>query len=161
MNKEYEYSFKVTSIDKYIEYCKKNNYKLEEEYNQTRTLYKNNGKIMARITKNDYKTNSIEILNFKDNNENNNTLKVCRESKDLIITNDNKEFVESLINILDLKEDKVLKRKRYVYTKNNVKFEIDNYTSPKMNVIGIEGLKEEVDKVYNELENLIKDTKEE
>ena len=161
MNKEYEYSFKVTSIDKYIEYCKKNNYKLEEEYNQTRTLYKNNGKIMARITKNDYKTNSIEILNFKDNNENNNTLKVCRESKDLIITNDNKEFVESLINILDLKEDKVLKRKRYVYTKNNVKFEIDNYTSPKMNVIGIEGLKEEVDKVYSELENLIKDTKEE
>ena len=161
MNKEYEYSFKVTSIDKYIEYCQKNNYKLEEEYNQTRTLYKNNGKIMARITKNDYKTNSIEILNFKDNNENNNTLKVCRESKDLIITNDNKEFVESLINILDLKEDKVLKRKRYVYTKNNVKFEIDNYTSPKMNVIGIEGLKEEVDKVYNELENLIKDTKEE
>ena len=25
MNNEYEYSFKVTSIDKYIEYCKKNN----------------------------------------------------------------------------------------------------------------------------------------
>lgn len=159
MNKEYEYSFKVTSIDNYLEYCKNNDYKLEEEYNQTRTLYKNNSKIMARITKNEYEKNSIEILNFKDNNENNETLKVCRESKDLIITNDNKEFVESLINILDLKEDKVLKRKRYVYTKNNVKFEIDKYTSPKMNVIGIEGLKKEVDKVYKELDKIIKNTK--
>lgn len=159
MNTEYEYSFKVTNIEQYIEYCKNNNYELKEEYNQTRTLYKNDGKVMARITKNEYETNSIEILNFKDNIPSDNTLNICRESKDLIVTDDNKEFVNSLIDILDLKEDKTLKRKRYVYTKNNVKFEIDNYTSPVMNVIGIEGLKNEVDEVYNELKNIISETK--
>lgn len=47
---EYEYSFKVDSLDKYINYCKTNNYELVEETNQTRILYKNNNGTIARIT---------------------------------------------------------------------------------------------------------------
>ena len=43
------------------------------------------------------------------------------------------------------------KRKRYVYFKDGVKFEIDNYTQPAMKVAAIEGEKEKVDKVYNEV----------
>ncbi len=155
MNKEYEYSFKVKDTKDFIEYCTLNKYKKKDEYLQTRILYKNGGPIMARITENIYNDKVLKVLNFKDDNLNDNTLKVSRESKDLIINYDNQEFVDSLIEILGLTNKKVLKRKRYVYEKNNVKFEIDEYTDPVMNVVAIEGLKDEVDKVYNELEKII------
>lgn len=159
MNKEYEYSFKVKDTKDFIQYCINNNYEKKEEYNQIRTLYKNNGPIMARITQNIYDSKIIKKLNFKDDNLNNNELKISRETKDLIITKENEEFVNSLIEILELTNKKTLKRKRYIYEKNNIKFEIDEYTSPKMNVVALEGLKEEVDKVYNELTQIINKNK--
>ena len=65
----------------------------------------------------------------------------------------------SLIEILNLNTKKVLKRKRYVYEKENVKFEIDEYIEPVMNVIAIEGKKEEVDRVYKKLENIFNKNK--
>lgn len=159
MNKEYEYSFKVKEIEEFINYCKDNDYVLEDEYEQVRKLYKNGGKIMGRITKNSYKNHSVEILNFKDDNLNDSVLKESRESLDLVIDDSNREFVQSLLDILDLPETKVLIRKRFVYTKNNVKFELDNYIEPKMNVVAIEGLKEEVDVVYNDLKQIIENNK--
>lgn len=155
MNEEYEYSFKVKDIKPFVNYCEDNNYNLVNEYEQVRTLYKNGGKVMARITKNTYKDNISEILNFKDDNISDSELKVCRESKDLIITDDNREFVDSLINILDLDNKKELIRKRFVYKKQNVTFEIDDYTKPLMKVIAIEGNKKEVDNVYNSLKEII------
>lgn len=155
MNKEYEYSFKVNDISPFVEFCKKNNYELEDEYEQIRTLYKNGKTAMARITKNTYPDKSIEVLNFKDDNLNDNILKVSRESKDLEINDENRDFVISLLEILDLDKTKELIRKRYVYKKNNVIFELDEYTSPVMNVVAIEGLKEEVDNVYKELNDSI------
>ena len=155
MNEEYEYSFKAKSIKEFIDYCTKNKYRKIDEYKQVRTLYKNGGKIMARITKNIYEDRTVEILNFKDDNLNNNILSVSRESLDLHITKENKKFVKSLISILDLNDEKVLKRHRVVYKKGHVKFEIDEYTVPKMKVVAIEGDKEQVDRVYKELENVI------
>lgn len=155
MNKEYEYSFKVKDIKPFINYCLSNDYTIEDEYEQTRILYKNGGKVMARITKNCYKDGDVEILNFKDDNLNSNILKVSRETKDLVITDENCDFVKSLLDILELKEEKKLLRKRYVYKKNNVVFEIDNYIEPKMNVVAIEGNKDEVDVIYNELKDTI------
>jgi len=146
MNEEYEYSFKVKNIKDFLDYCENNNYKKQEEYFQTRTLYKNGGAIMARITENEYEEKSEKILNFKDDNLNDKILKTSRESKDLIINKDNEDFVMSLIEILNLNTKKVLKRKRYVYEKENVKFEIDEYVEPLMNVIAIEGKKEETGK---------------
>lgn len=157
MNKEYEYSFKVKDIRPFINYCINNSYELKKEYEQIRTLYKNGGKIMARITKNIFKDREEEILNFKDDNLSDGVLKVSKESKDLIITNENREFVKSLLEILELSETKKLIRKRYVYTSNNVIFEIDEYTNPLMNVVAIEGLKDEVDTVYNDLKLIIED----
>lgn len=155
MNKEYEYSFKVKDIKPFIDYCINNNYQKNKEYEQTRLLYKNGGKVMARITKNTYENEVIEVLNFKDDNTNDSILKISRETKDLVITDENRSFVESLLEILDLKETKKLVRKRYVYKKDNVLFELDNYSNPKMNVVAIEGIKSEVDIVYNELKQVI------
>lgn len=155
MNKEYEYSFKVKDITPFIDYCVNNKYELKKEYEQTRTLYKNGGKVMARITKNIYKDSEVEILNFKDDNLSDSVLKVSRESKDLVMNDENRDFVKSLLEILELNETKKLVRKRYVYIYDNVTFEIDNYTIPTMNVVAIEGKKDEVDKVYNELKSVI------
>ena len=155
MNKEYEYSFKVKDIKEFIQYCVLNEYEKKEEYLQTRILYKNGGPVMARITENIYNDYVQKVLNFKDDNLNDNILKVSRETKDLVINDDNQEFVDSLIEILDLTHKKVLKRKRYVFEKNSVKFEIDEYIEPVMNVVAIEGLQEEVDVVYKELEEII------
>lgn len=155
MNKEYEYSFKVKDIKEFIQYCVLNEYEKKEEYLQTRILYKNGGPVMVRITENIYNDYVQKVLNFKDDNLNDNILKVSRETKDLVINDDNQEFVDSLIEILDLANKKVLKRKRYVFEKNSVKFEIDEYIEPVMNVVAIEGLQEEVDAVYNELEEII------
>ena len=155
MNKEYEYSFKVNDITPFIDYCINNNYELKNEYKQTRTLYKNGGKVMARITKNVYKDSEVEILNFKDDDLSDSVLKVSRESKDLIINDENRDFVKSLLEILELNDIKKLVRKRYVYIYQNVIFEIDKYTIPFMNVVAIEGKKEEVDKVYNDLKSVI------
>ena len=155
MNKEYEQSLKVKDVSEFIKYCNDNNYVKEDEYLQTRTLFKNGGPVMARITENEINGKVEKILNFKDDNLNDNTLKISRESKDLIVTSENEEFVESLLQILDLNNKKVLKRKRYVFVKEYVKFEIDEYLEPIMNVIAIEGIKEEVDKVYESLSELI------
>ena len=46
-------------------------------------------------------------------------------------------------------------RKRYVYINNNVIFEIDKYIEPVMNVVAIEGNKDEVDNIYNKLKVII------
>lgn len=106
MNYEYEYSFKVKDIKEFIDYCIDNQYEKKGEYLQNRTLYTNNGPIMARITENIYEDKKEKILNFKDDNLNENILNTSRETKDLIINEDNQEFVDSLIEILDLTNKK-------------------------------------------------------
>ena len=128
---EYEYSFKVKDLTKYLDYCKKNNYRLEEETNQERILYRN----------------------FKDENDSDEILKVSRETIPLRVTKNNKEAVLSILDMLGYQKDKTLVRKRWVYKKDKVTFEIDDYKEPKMKVVAIEGNKEQVDKVYQELED--------
>ena len=50
MEKEYEYSMKVKDIKPFINYCKKNNYNLINKTTQKRVLYRNDNKILARVT---------------------------------------------------------------------------------------------------------------
>ena len=157
MDKEYEYSFKVNDINKYLDYCKENNYHFIVQCEQIRTLYKNGGRVMARITKNIYDDKEEELLSFKEDNLTGEILHVRGESLELLITDTNRDFVKSLLTILEMKEAKVLKRKRYVYEKDGVRFEIDEYFEPKMNVVGIEGEKNIVDRVYNDLKNKFND----
>jgi len=94
--------------------------------------------------------NKKTLLDFKDDNQADEILKVCRESLPLEVTDENKEAVDSILDFLEYKKDKVLIRNRVVYKKGNVTFEIDKYDSPDvMFVVAIEGEQEAVDKVYN------------
>lgn len=161
MKKEYEYSYKVTSIKEFIKYCESNNFIKISETTQTRTLYKNDTYIMARITieEDNLKHTRTEYLDFKENNETNQELKIRKETDILNLNNENKAFAKTLIKFLNLKVDKELIRTRYTYQKENVKFEIDDYTNPKMKVLAIEGNSEEVNKVNQELMPLIEKLK--
>ena len=145
MVKEYEYSVKVKDIEPFINYCKENNYELINKTAQKRVLYRNSNKILARVTIiEDDKSKNI-FLDFKDENESDDVLKISRESGKINVT-DNMDFVKSVLSMLEFDFYKELDRVRYVYVKNKVTFEIDEYIKPKMKVVGIEGNKEEVDK---------------
>lgn len=150
---EYEYSFKVKDLTKYLDYCKKNNYQLEEENEQERILYRNTNKTIARITTKIKDNKAKTSLDFKDENDSDEILKVSRETIPLRVTKNNKEAVLSILDMLGYQKDKTLVRKRWVYKKDKVTFEIDDYKEPKMKVVAIEGNKEQVDKVYQELED--------
>ena len=116
---------------------------------------------MARITieEDNLKHTRTEYLDFKENNETNQELKIRKETDILNLNNENKAFAKTLIEFLNLKVDKELIRTRYTYQKGNVKFEIDDYTNPKMKVLAIEGNSEEVNKVNQELMPLIEKLK--
>lgn len=148
---EYEYSFKVDSLDKYINYCISNNYELVEESNQTRTLYRNSNGTIARITTKEKNNIKNTYLDFKDDNDSDEILKVSKETIPLEVTDENKKAILSILNMLEYRKDKTLIRKRVVYKKDDVTFEIDDYSKPKMMVVAIEGIKDEVDIVYQEL----------
>lgn len=153
MNIEYEYSFKVKNIEKYIKYCENNNYEKKLENRQIRKLYKNETNIMGRITTDYIGGKEIIVFDFKNNDISESILKENKETIPLEVQSQDMNRIESILEFFNLKLDKVLDRTRIVYMKNNVKFEIDKYLSPEiMYVIGIEGEKEEVDTVYNQLE---------
>lgn len=155
MKKEYEYSAKVKDIEPFINYCKENNYKLINKTAQKRVLYRNSNKILARVTIiEDGKSKNI-FLDFKDENEADDVLKISRESGKINVT-DNMDFVNAVFSMLEFDFYKELDRVRYVYVKNKITFEIDEYIKPEMKVVGIEGAKEEVDEVYKVLEDKFK-----
>ena len=89
--KEYEYSFKVKSIDPYIKYCEENGYTKEEETTQNRTLYRNVNKTMARITSKTKNGKTKTVLDFKDDNQADVVLKVSRETIPLEVTPENEK----------------------------------------------------------------------
>ncbi len=149
---EYEYSFIVKDIKPYIDYCVENKYRKIKEIKQHRKVFENihNRKIISRITT----ENDITIIDFKNTSKNENNLNISNESKSLRINKNNEEFFNSLLNTLDFEQSADNYRIRYIYKKGNVTFEIDDYTSPKMYVVAVEGEKNEVDKVYEELKRL-------
>ena len=149
---EYEYSFKVKDIEPYIDYCVSNNYIKTLDNEQNRKLYINDSGIMARLTTELNGDNETVYLDFKTDNDSNELLKKSLESIPMVVDNSNEKSVLSILEILNYKLKKELIRKRVVYEKNNVKFEIDSYLKPEIfYVVGIEGEKNEVDKIYNEV----------
>ena len=149
---EYEYSFIVKDIKPYINYFEKNNYKKIKEVEQYRKVYENihNKNIISRITTED----NITVIDFKNTSNKNNDLNISSESKSLEINEGNKEFFNSMLETLDFKQTADNHRIRYIYQKDNVIIEIDNYISPKMYVVAIEGERNKVDKVFKELESI-------
>ncbi len=156
---EYEYSYKVKEIKPFIDYCEKNNYKKIKESFQTRILYNNGNGMLARITKTLVNGKEIVEFNFKDEANLEEKLNVSRESPMLIVNESNEKFIDSMLEMLDFKKFKELKRKRYVYEKEKVKFEIDDYIEPEMKVLAVEGDKSKVDKVVTEIKESIDELK--
>ena len=120
---EYEYSFKVDKLDLYIDYCEKNNYKKIEENKQTRILYRNKNKTMARVTKKEKNEDIKLFLDFKDDILTDEILVERRESLPLEFNDE--EAVESILEFLEYKRDTILNRTRIVYKKGDVIFELD------------------------------------
>ena len=156
--KEYEYSFNVSSIKPYIDYCTKNKYIKTSETKENRIVYENiyNNNLIARIT-NDLSNNNEIIVDAKNITSNKNVLKISKESLPLKIKEEDISSIKSLLEVSGFQEKVNNIRTRYVYELNNVKFEIDEYEKPKMSVVAIEGKKEEVDKIYNELLDKVKE----
>lgn len=153
---EYEYSFKVDSLEEYIKYCEDNGYVKKLEYNQVRELFTSDNKILARITTTKTEDNTDIFLDFKDDDDSDKMYKELRETIPLRVTDENRKAIDSILNILGYKKKKHLVRKRYVYKKGKVKFEMDDYTKPEvMHVVAIEGDKEEATKIYNEIKKKI------
>lgn len=149
---EYEYSFKVDSLDEYKEYCEENGYEKRLEYDQVRELFTSDNKVLARITTTKTGENTDVFLDFKDDDDSDKVYKESRETIPLKVTDENRGAIDSILNILGYKKKKHLVRKRYIYKKGKVKFEMDDYTKPEiMHVVAIEGDKDEVTKVYNEI----------
>ena len=150
--REYEYSFIVNDITPYVIYCKNNGYELEKSNYQIRELFKHENKILARITTEIENKKRTCVLDFKDDNDTNKLVKESRETLPIKVSRDNRKAILSMLEILGYYKDKTLKRKRVVYTKGEVKFEIDEYLEPdKCYVVAIEGEKDAVDRVYNEI----------
>ena len=150
-NTEYEYSFKVNSFEPIEEYCKKNNYDFVSKSKQTRTIYRNPNKTMARITINEADGKITKQLDFKEDNwVEGEVLKELKESQAIGFTDD--EAVASILDFLNYKKDNTMIRTRTVYKTVGVKFELDEYSSPySALVVGIEGDKDRVDAVFESI----------
>lgn len=155
---EYEYSFKVSSIKPYIEYCEKNDYKKESEILENRKVYENkyNPNMIARITKTVIGLKEQIVFDCKNVKKERHDLKESQESIPLVFNQSDYSTIESILKTLEFKLVADNIRTRYVYKKNEIKFEIDDYKIPKAQVVAIEGNKEEVDQLYFKLKQIIK-----
>ena len=155
-NKEYEYSFKVDSLDQVIKYLEDNNYKNTSILKQNRKVYENenNKSIIARITTNNIDNKEEVLIDFKNVKENDNNLKVSAESMPIEINNNYDKFL-SILDVLDFELKIELIRTRYIYEKDEVIFELDDYKYPKMCVVAVEGNNIKVDNEYKKIINLI------
>lgn len=152
---EYEYSFKVKNIIPFLHYCEKKEYVLKHFNYQIRELYKNKSGILARITTEIENEMETKLLDFKEDTDITKVKKMAKETIPLEITESNQDFVLSLLEMFEFQKFKTLKRKRHTYQKDQVIFEIDEYSEPETcYVVAVEGEKECVDKVYLEIKNL-------
>ena len=150
---EYEYSFNVDNIQPYIDYCENNGYTQTSVSEQNRVVYenKNDRNKIARITTTQNGENTETLFDYKTITASQDALKISKETKPIIVTiNNQKDILSKLENEgYFIVADNT--RIRYIYTKDNVTFEIDDYTNPIMKVVAIEGEKSAVDKVYEEI----------
>lgn len=149
--KEREYCLKVKDIDKSIEFIKKEGFILQSENNETRTIFRNPNKTMARITKESNNDGTKTFLDFKEDNLSGNALNIRKESLALEFVD--QDAVLSILDFLNYKQDNTLIRKRWVFVLGKVICEVDAYYSPSENyVVSIEGEDfDAVDKFYNKL----------
>ena len=158
MSVEYEHSFKVKNIEDVFKFCDSNGYKKVFESKQNRIVFENeyNRNVIARLTTTIKDDETNTILDFKNINTKQGNLNISDESLPLIVNDENKQIILSMLNTMNFQQSADNLRVRTVYEKDSVKFEIDNYIHPVMNVVAIEGEKSEVENVYKQIEYLIK-----
>ncbi len=151
--KEYEWSFKVKSVLPFLEYCRKGGYKEFEPASQNRVVYhnKNIEHTIARLTTEKVGAKEKIILDFKNVSKKNENLNVSDESAPLKINKANLKAVCSMLEVLGFYVAADNYRTRYVFKKAGVKFEIDDYSKPKMCVVAIEGEENAVEAVKKDL----------
>ena len=151
---EYEYSFKVKELEPYIAYCEQNGYIKTKDMEQEGKEFKGPNKTVARIKILKPKDGQIsKVLDFKEDDESAVLVKNRRESLPLQFVDE--EAVMSILEFLGYTEPNgSYTRTRRVYEKGNVKFEMDFYHESKNKVMAIEGEKEQVDKVYEEIKDI-------
>lgn len=154
-NLEYEHSFSVKSVEPFINYCKNNGYLQQSVVTQNRVVYENkhNSKIIARLTTEFSGEKQTTVIDFKNVNAKKDDLNISTESIPLVVTPDNKNCIMSILQTLNFVEAANNLRTRYVFVKDGVTFEIDNYTRPQMQVVAIEGQKQQVERVYEDIKN--------
>ena len=159
MSIEYERSFNVENIEPYLKYCEENGYELLSKVKQNRVVYecKHNPHIIARITTETVNNKTTVLFDYKNVEKSNADLKISKESIPMLVTEENKDVVLSILNVTDFILQSDNHRTRFVYQKDDVIFEIDSYTKPQiMQVVAIEGNKEKVEQIYLELKETIK-----
>ena len=146
---EYEYCYKVSNLEEYLEYIEKN-YKFKEKYKEKRVIYRNK-KTIARVT---YKNKDM-YLDFKESKISDTDLNIRKETKKIKF--DNIENCEDILAFLNYKKDNSMVRNRSIYEGKNITFEIDEYLEPeKAYVVSFEGDKKTCDKVNKHFTELNK-----
>ena len=150
---EYEYSIKVKTVKPFIYFCEEYGYKFVSKTEENRIVFENkaNRNIISRITITKDGTEEKCLFDFKNKSIGDATFKIAKESLSLKIRKDDINIIKNMLDVIGFEQSADNLRIRYVYEKNGVKFEIDEYSRPKMNIIGIEGEKNCVDKIYIEL----------
>lgn len=151
--KEYERTFKVKSIMPFVEYCKKNGYQEFDAVKQNRVVYENQNcdHIIARITTETIKGQEKTIFDCKNVNRKKQNLNISSESLPMELNSENLKIIKSVLDVLEFKIAADNLRTRYVFEKDGVKFEIDDYTRPEMKVVAVEGDESLVETVYSEI----------
>ena len=93
----------------------------------------------------------MTVWDFKKVWKNDNLLKVSKESEAMVLDESGIKIARSMLEVMDFEQSADNLRTRYVYEKNDVKFEIDDYIRPQMKIVAIEGDTAQVDKVYQML----------
>ena len=151
--KEYEHSFKVESILPYLEYCKEKGYTELDSVTQNRVVYENSNSdhIIARITTETVGGKEITVFDCKNVGSKRKDLNISSESIPMELTEETKKIVLSMLEVLEFYVAADNLRTRYIFIKEGVTFEIDDYKRPQTQVVAIEGKEEAVEKVYKEI----------
>lgn len=153
---EYEYNFRIDDVAPVIAYCEKNGYNFVSKTWQNRRVFEfggksaGNSKIISRITSTKIDGKLVTDWDIKNVDRKDSTLKISQESMALQIDEENIATAISMLETMDFKMSADNIRTRYVYKKDGVTFEIDDYERPAMKVVAIEGDKEKVDQVCQE-----------
>ena len=151
--KEYERTMKVKSIFPYLKYCRKNGYTEFAPVSQHRIVYENKNcrHIISRITTETVCGVEKTVLDFKNVNREGAALTISNESLPLELTPETKEIVLSMLATMEFEKSADNLRVRYVFKKDDVTFEIDDYSRPLQKLVAIEGDENKVEQIYAEL----------